>query len=254
MKRKFIYLVLLNHVCKKCLSNIVISPNDGNNVPDNEYQYSSRDNGEEYLIQSSNRKLFDDTGYESPLRRENKDYWLDIFKGQGVVQTITRIPNEFRSNKRLQKSDFQRDNTDDEDRDEESQVKKWLEQIEGIHLSYYKNNILYYISGYIVNKMLDKTTCEYCRSALLVKRQHKDHNYVIDVCEFSSFTTFVDRGQLKYASKLVYEIVKYAEKLIMTSLENAWENAYGDRLLNIINQHFYSKLNELFNPPHMKSK
>lgn len=36
----------------------------------------------------------------------------------------------------------------------------------------------------------------------------------------------------------------------MTSLENAWENAYGDRLLNIINQHFYSKLNELFNPPH----
>lgn len=82
-------------------------------------------------------------------------------------------------------------------------------------LSDYKNNILYYISGYIVMKILNKLTCQHCRALLITHRTHKDHDYLIDVCEFSSFTAFVDRGGLKYASTFVFDVVKYIEKLFL---------------------------------------
>lgn len=84
---------------------------------------------------------------------------------------------EFRSAKRspstLQDSNSEQNETD--------KIDTLLQLIERTNVSDFRNNILYYISGYIVGKMLDKVTCEYCKAALLTKRNHEDHVYFVDI-------------------------------------------------------------------------
>lgn len=106
---------------------------------------------------------------------------------------------EIRSAKR---SIVEDNNTTEENETDKSDV--LMQLVDRANLSDYKNNILYYISGYIVMKILDN-----CRALLITHRIHKDHDYLIDVFEFSSFTAFVDRGGLKYASTFVFDVVKY---------------------------------------------
>lgn len=64
--------------------------------------------------------------------------------------------------------------------------------IESINMSDYKMNILYFITGHFANKMIDKISCQHCRNALIIPKEHFDHTYFVDITIFSSFTAFID--------------------------------------------------------------
>lgn len=68
---------------------------------------------------------------------------------------------EFRSEKRSVLE------TQVSDPHEEEQLDAPMYYIESINMSDYKMNILYYITGHFVNKMLDKISCQHCRDALV---------------------------------------------------------------------------------------
>lgn len=153
---------------------------------------------------------------------------------------------EFRSAKR---SIVEDDNTTEENETDNSDVLMHL--VDRTDLSDYKNNILYYISGYIVMKIVDKLTCQHCRALLITHRTHKDHDYLIDVCEFSSFTAFVDRGGLKYASTFVFDAVKYIEKLFLVMSPDL-QSLNMKKMLNMTVHQFYPKIKHIL-PAHPSS-
>lgn len=153
---------------------------------------------------------------------------------------------EFRSAKR---SIVDENSTTDENETDNSDVLMYL--LDRNNLSDYKNNILYYISGYIVMKILDKLTCQHCQ-ALLITHRTQDHDYLIDVCEFSSFTAFVDRGGLKYASRFVFDVVKYIEKLFLLMSPDL-QNLNMKKMLNMTLQHFSLKMKHIL-PAHPSSE
>lgn len=139
---------------------------------------------------------------------------------------------------------------DDDDNDEQV-VEILLNRIESINMSDYKNNILYYIAGYFVNKMLNNISCPHCRDALVIRKDDFDHSYFVDVTNFSSFTAFIDKGKLKYVSRFAFEVVRYSEQLFLSELSHkTFRHTSKTRILMLLKQLFYSKLNSLFSPPH----
>jgi hypothetical protein len=77
---------------------------------------------------------------------------------------------------------------------------------EGGHTEFIEN-ILFYIGGFIVSKLLKLLTCSAC--------QMSDGDYcgVNSDDSASAFTHFVNRGGLQIPSKLVYLVLKYAEQV-----------------------------------------
>lgn len=65
--------------------------------------------------------------------------------------------------------------------------------VENVSLSHIRNNVLYYISSFIV--FTSKSQCKYCQKIVL---GHKpiDHTYAVDIKLYSSFTTFISEGKL----------------------------------------------------------
>lgn len=74
--------------------------------------------------------------------------------------------------------------------------------------SFYKDNILYYIAGYIVFKVILFIKCKQCRSALIASQEHFYSKGV------HSFTVFKNRGGLHVPSLSVFKILKETEKCI----------------------------------------
>ncbi len=73
--------------------------------------------------------------------------------------------------------------------------------------NFLRNNMLYYISGFITMKLIDRISCQsYCEA--LLKSKQCDHNYA-KIHKF--LTRFKDRGGLKMASDDVY-VVKETER------------------------------------------
>lgn len=149
---------------------------------------------------------------------------------------------EFRSEKRTIVESNNEDNT-------EKSVEVLLNLIDNSNLSNYKLNIIYYIGGCIVNKMIGKISCKDCCSILLVNNI-TDHNYCVDISQFSAFTTFVDRGRLKYVSHFVFEILKYCEKLFVTMSIESLKNIRKNKIIMYVVQEFYTKFNKMMSPPH----
>ena len=74
-----------------------------------------------------------------------------------------------------------------------------------------RDNVLYYISGFIVSSLLSKLDCSSCRSELLL-----DLNdcYVLNMSSFPFYAMFADskqKGGLVFLSVGVLKIVKAAE-------------------------------------------
>lgn len=72
--------------------------------------------------------------------------------------------------------------------------------------SYYKNNILYYICGYVVRKIVTKLKCEECIEML------SDSGAMLT--PYTHFTDFVSRGKLVRSSSDVMTVVKTLNGLI----------------------------------------
>ncbi|XP_015373382.1 PREDICTED: uncharacterized protein LOC107168478, partial [Diuraphis noxia] len=76
-------------------------------------------------------------------------------------------------------------------------------------------NILYYISGYIVKKLIPTLKCDGCIEAITDSYIENDHVYQNNTTP-KYFTIMKNRGGLKYASDGVYKIVKLTETLFKT--------------------------------------
>lgn len=78
-----------------------------------------------------------------------------------------------------------------------------------------KNNILYYIAGYIIRKLI--LDCSSCKMALL--SQNNEHDY----CKSVSFSTFVNlknQDGLISASDSVFKIIHEADKMFLFLTDN----------------------------------
>lgn len=135
------------------------------------------------------------------------------------------------------------------DNDDDQSVNMLLDVIEMSNISDFKMNIMYYISGCICNKMVSKISCTYCCSVLLTNK-NTDHEYCVDIFKFSAFTTFVDRGGLKYASRFVFEIVKYCEKVFTAMSSESLRNLNKNKMIINVVQEFYNKLYKYLDVSH----
>jgi hypothetical protein len=90
-----------------------------------------------------------------------------------------------------------------------------VEQLAERGHSEFMENILFYISGFIVKKLIKLLSCTACRSCLISSpsspsiktTQHSDTPAA------SAFTLFVNRDGLTIPSQSVYAVVKYAEHI-----------------------------------------
>lgn len=153
---------------------------------------------------------------------------------------------EFKSNKHECNSVFTTETN------EEQQIEWLLDIVNGQNLSEYKNNILYYISGFIVKKFFEKSNCEHCKAALVSNENQvsKEHGYAIDLNNYSAFTMFIDRGGLKHASTFVFLVVQYTEKVFITLAKDSLLKTNRHKIMIMIQQHFYDNLESLIVPPH----
>lgn len=129
-------------------------------------------------------------------------------------------------------------------KDQSTSIDDLLDLVDKACVSDFKLNIIFYIAGYIVNGMMGKISCPYCRVVLL---DHKtiDHNYCVDISQFSAFTAFIDRGKLgklKHVSRFVFEILKYTEKLFITLSNQSLKNVHKNKIIMYVVQEFYNKL------------
>jgi len=97
--------------------------------------------------------------------------------------------------------------------------------MESVQISFLDNNILYYITGSIVHKLLLKIECKYCHEMLLRKTNNNvKHCYQLDpdkeINKYSSFTTFVNKGKLCFPSSTTYKIILNAEKAFLSEVNS----------------------------------
>lgn len=78
-----------------------------------------------------------------------------------------------------------------------------------------KNNILYYIVGYLIRKL--NLDCSSCENAVLDK--FNEHDYCKSL-SFTKFVNFKNRGGLVFGSKSVFLIILEAEKMFLFLTDN----------------------------------
>lgn len=153
---------------------------------------------------------------------------------------------EFRSENR---SNLEEDNEDNTDFD-------ILQLMDAIDLTYYQENVIYYISGYIVKKLVKTTTCSACVNILLFKDKDLkfDHTYAAESDHYKNFINTINRGGLLNASNIVYQIVLFIEKMFRVMItEGLLNNKINikNKLQNAAINNFACKLS-LFQPEHPK--
>ena len=97
-----------------------------------------------------------------------------------------------------------------------------VEQLEERGHSEFMENILFYISGFIVTKLMALIACTACKKCLISSPLPSsiDHDYCgakttqhSDTPAASAFTLFINRGGLTIPSQSVFAVVKYAEHI-----------------------------------------
>ena len=81
------------------------------------------------------------------------------------------------------------------------------------HTEFIKN-VLLYIAGFIVSRLVNKISCHSCHNCLIGSLSHTDHPYYDGHNKShgaAAFTAFVNNGGLKIPSESVYKFVAYAE-------------------------------------------
>ena len=98
-------------------------------------------------------------------------------------------------------------------KDFSEEIEELMTRLESVDLQFFQENILFYISGYMVQKYLDRCICCHCWD-ILTADICNEYNYTImpDINEHSSFLKFINRRKLYTPSKIVFDITKYCEK------------------------------------------
>jgi hypothetical protein len=87
------------------------------------------------------------------------------------------------------------------------------------------SNVLFYIAGYIVSKLIDNLSCSECKRCLLPlpkETSADDHDYTAtryhEAGKASAFTTFVNRGGLQIPSTAVYRCIEFCEHVFKATV------------------------------------
>ena len=98
----------------------------------------------------------------------------------------------------------------------EMETENIVRQLDKMQHALYIGNILYYISGFIVAKLIKKIKCQSCKEGILGDVARSDHTYCSGYDEVHGpavFTSFVDNGGLTIPSPSVFKVVACAEKV-----------------------------------------
>ena len=87
------------------------------------------------------------------------------------------------------------------------------------------SNVLFYIAGYIVSKLIENLSCSKCKRALMplpTETTSDDHDYTAtryhEAGKAASFTTFVNNGGLQIPSTSVYRTVEFCEHVFRATV------------------------------------
>ena len=107
---------------------------------------------------------------------------------------------------------------------EDKEMNTMLQRLNEGH-SEFISNVLYYIAGYIVSKLIDNLSCSKCKKSLLsLPRETSvdDHDYTAtrynEAGKASAFTTFVNQGGLQIPSTVVYPCIEFCEHVFRATV------------------------------------
>ena len=87
------------------------------------------------------------------------------------------------------------------------------------------SSVLFYISGYIVSKLIDDLPCPECKRSLNpepIQPRLNGHDYMANTShepgKAASFTTFVNKGGLQMPSRSVFRAVEYCEHVFRAAV------------------------------------
>ena len=120
--------------------------------------------------------------------------------------------------------------------------------------SEFTSNVLFYINGYIVAKLVKELSCSSCKSCLLshYSTPTPEHDYCTmkynEVASASAFTLFVNNGGLRVPSQSVYSVVEYAEKLFKANVcqqgqKITTESRLKQKMMVVVCSHFVMDCN-----------
>lgn len=119
-----------------------------------------------------------------------------------------------------------------------------------VNLNTLQENILYYISGFVVRKLVNSINCDACINILFNTTSKPDHSYSADLESYKQFNIYVNRGGLISASNIVYQIIHFVEKVFRTlEVRNGLSTNIKLQLQNAAVNHFGKTLG-LFQPTH----
>ena len=87
-------------------------------------------------------------------------------------------------------------------------AEKMLNENDMDHPNILRDNVLYYVSGFIVQSLLTKLQCANCRAELLLDPDDSHASHVSSYPMFTRFTAFKEQGGLIFPSVAVLKIVK----------------------------------------------
>ncbi|EZA47209.1 THAP domain-containing protein [Ooceraea biroi] len=143
-------------------------------------------------------------------------------------------------------------NTNDSTDDDNSDIQKIMSLVDDIALSSLQDNIIYYIGGFIIRKLLKKLTCEHCHNILLTSQDSNSKERLVDINQYAAFTSFINRGGLLFPSYGVHKILKYTERVFKVEIQCGFmgKKNFKDKIVRIVLQTFVSSLEQLFQPSH----
>lgn len=110
-------------------------------------------------------------------------------------------------------------NTNNSTDEENSDVQKIMSLVDDITVSSLQENIIYYIGGFIIRKMLKKLTCEHCHNILLTSQESNNKQRLVDINQYGAFTSFINRGALLFPSYGVHKVLKYNERVFKAEVQ-----------------------------------
>ena len=141
--------------------------------------------------------------------------------------------------------------------DEETlQVERILINMDETSPNDLRDIILYYISGFLVRKMLPNVKCRKCRQELLLDPHDAQASRTVEFPVYSLFTLSLQRGGLTLPSSAVMKLVKATEvifkrrviscdsgitmeKNIGLKIESSLVEQFGPDIFNNVDNHFF---------------
>ena len=106
-----------------------------------------------------------------------------------------------------------------------SDIFSMCEHLNEVGHSEFTSNVLFYIAGYIVSKLIKTLACAACKKSLLPLPEQlpaNGHDYTSTIYheagKTSSFTTFINKGGLQIPSTSVFRTVEYCEHVFKATV------------------------------------